>query len=54
MSPLTQYESSHSAVCSHEQKKAPGGLVIVFVIRFQKIFQQSGTMAILLHLINNR
>src|SRR6266513_3224637 len=53
MSPLFQYGSAHGAVCSRKQRKTAGGLVIVCVIRFQKIFHWAGTMAILLHLISN-
>src|SRR5207249_7694971 len=53
MSPLSHYESSHGAVCSRKQNKTAADLVIVCVIRFQKIFARSGTMTTLLHLINN-
>src|SRR6266516_6652187 len=53
MSPLSHYESSHGTVCSRRQRKTASDLVIVYVSRFQKIFARSGTMAILVHLINN-
>jgi formylglycine-generating enzyme required for sulfatase activity len=53
MSPLSHYESSHGAVCFREQRKTASGLGIVCAIGFQKIFDHSGTIVILLHLINS-
>src|SRR5438045_4001872 len=53
MSPLSRYESSHGAFCSPGQRKTATGLGIVCVTMFQKIFARSGTIVILLHLINN-